>query len=370
MLHLPYIGLPMTPTFPHDYPSARLAFRETALHANAQLDTLVHPQQGRQGEELAIDLAWLGPRDARKVLLSVSGTHGIEGLYGSGCQVGWLNQRAGQALPPDTAVLLVHALNPYGFSYLRRVNEDNIDINRNCIDFSAPLPINPDYDTVHPWLLPPQWEEGSQLQLKAQLAAYSERVGLRAASKAISGGQHHHPDGVFYGGQAPCWSNQQLQFLASRYLQAAQVIAVLDHHTGLGPAGHTELICRHPVGSRSLELARQWWGADVTSPALGESATVVVSGNVRMAFEALCPQALAVAIALEVGTQAQALVRHALFADNWLYQRGQPNSAQGDVIRQQVRDAFFVDTPAWREGVFQRAMQIWQQAIEGLQAAG
>jgi hypothetical protein len=53
-----------------------------------------------------------------------------------------------------------------------------------------------------------------------------------------------------------------------------------------------------------------------------------------------------------------------------LYQRGQPNSAQGDVIRQQVRDAFFVDTPAWRGGVFQRAMQIWQQAIEGLQAAG
>ena len=80
----------MTSTFPHDYPSARLAFREAALHANAQLDKLVHPQQGRQGEELAIDLAWLGPRDARKVLVSVSGTHGIEGLYGSGCQVGWL----------------------------------------------------------------------------------------------------------------------------------------------------------------------------------------------------------------------------------------------------------------------------------------
>ena len=93
------------------------------------------------------------------MLVSVSGTHGVEGLFGSGCQVGWLEQQRGQSLPPDTAVLLVHALNPHGFSYLRRVNEDNIDINRNNIDFSAALPGNPDYDTIHPWLLPEQWDE-------------------------------------------------------------------------------------------------------------------------------------------------------------------------------------------------------------------
>jgi hypothetical protein len=359
----------MTPSFPSDYPAARAAFLDAARKASAHLDTIVHPDKGLQGEELAIDLAWLGPRDAHCVLVSVSGTHGVEGLYGNGCQVGWLQQQGSQALPPGTAVLLVHALNPHGFSYLRRVNEDNIDINRNNIDFSGALPGNPEYETIHPWLLPDQWDAPSQQELLARLMAYAQKVGMRTASRAVSGGQHTHPDGVFYGGQALCWSSRQLKRLAGDYLQQARMIAVLDHHTGLGPTGHTELICRHPVDSRPLALARQWWGADVTSPAMGESASAVVSGNVRMAFVNLCPQACVVAIAIEVGTQTQQQVRHALFADNWLYQRGQPLSAQGDAIRQQMKDAFFVDTPQWREGTFQRAMQLWQQAFDGMQSA-
>ena len=84
----------------------------------------------------------------------------------------------------------------------------------------------------------------------------------------------------------------------------------------------------------------------------------------------LCPQACVVAIAIEVGTQTQQQVRHALLADNWLYQRGQPLSAQGDAIRQQMKGAFFVDTPAWREGTFQRAMQLWRQALDSMRAGG
>src|SRR3546814_2611590 len=69
------------------------------------------------GEDLFTDTAWLGPRDAKAVLVTVSGTHGIEGYYGSGCQTGWLADGHAAKLPAGTAMLMIHASNPYGFSW-------------------------------------------------------------------------------------------------------------------------------------------------------------------------------------------------------------------------------------------------------------
>jgi Protein of unknown function (DUF2817) len=356
----------VTPIFPSNYLEARLSFLKAAHSVSAQMDVSLHPQKGFQGEDMAIDVAWLGSRNAAKVLVAISATHGVEGLYGSGCQTAWLQQFKTANLPSDTAVLMIHALNPYGFSWLRRVNEENIDINRNHVNFESVLPFNEGYEQIHDWLLPEEWTPDSQLNLQQKIMGYLAQKGVRAGTRAITGGQYRHADGVFYGGTELSWSNRQLNQFASKYLQNAKLIAVLDHHTGLGPSGHTELICRHPVDSKSLALARQWWGADVSSLASGESASEVIDGNVRMAFVHLCPQATVVSIAMEVGTQAQAQVLAALLADNWLYQKGVPQSSQGLTIRQQVRDAFFVDTSEWREKAMTRAMSVWQDALRGM----
>ena len=77
----------LAPDFAPDYASARAAFLAAAAAAGATLESRPHPHTGLQGETLSLDVAWLGPRQASRVLLSLSGTHGVEGLYGSGCQV-------------------------------------------------------------------------------------------------------------------------------------------------------------------------------------------------------------------------------------------------------------------------------------------
>ena len=358
----------LAPLFEPDYVSARAAFRAAASAAGASLETLPHPLTGLQGEDLSVDTAWLGPRGARRVLLSISGTHGVEGLHGSGCQVAFLRHITGSSLPPDTALLLVHALNPFGFSWLRRVNEDNIDVNRNYVDFRAP-PDNPGYSEVHPLLLLHSLSPEAMGQVQGDIQAFLARVGPRAGAFAITGGQYSHPDGIFYGGTTLCWSNCTLSLIAQRHLQRAHTLCVLDHHTGLGPNGHTELICRHPVGSPALNLARQWWGQDVTSPDAGESSSAVLGGNVRMALVDLCPRALVVAIAMEVGTQGQHQVVAALLADNWLHQRGTPRSALGEQVRQQMRQAFFDTSDDWQQVSLQRALVVYQQSLAGLQQA-
>jgi microcystin degradation protein MlrC len=357
-----------SPAFCPDYASAREAFLAAAQAAGAELQTIAHPLTGLQNEALGIDLAWLGPRRARRVLLSISGTHGVEGLHGSGCQTSVLRRLAHTRLPPDTALLCVHALNPYGFSWLRRVNEDNIDVNRNYVDFSQ-APANPAYAELHALLQLQSLDPQELVRVQSGLEAHMRVAGPKATAFAITGGQYTHPDGIFYGGRELCWSNRALGQIAQQYLQGARLLCVLDHHTGLGPHGHTELICRHPVGSTALELAREWWGADVTSPQAGESSSAVLGGSIRMALVDLCPRAQVVAIALEVGTQDQRQVIAALLADNWLHQSGQAQSAQGQAVRQAMRNAFFSDDAHWQQQSLRRALSVYEQGLAGMQAA-
>lgn len=355
--------------FSSDYATARAKFIAAAKAAGATLASRPHPLKGRQGETLSTDLAWLGPRDAAAVLVTVSSTHGIEGHYGSGCQVGWLREGHGASLPPGTAMLMIHSSNPHGFSWGRRVNEDNMDINRNFLDFSKAPPRNDAYGAeVHPHLLPAKWDDAEAAKIVAALDALNGKLGRRAATTAISSGQHTHADGIFYGGTKPCWSHLAMKAIAAEYLSAARRLCVIDFHTGLGPHGYSEMICRHAPGSESLSLARQWFGDAVTSPALGQSDSPVIAGNLRMGFVGFCPQAIVVASAIEVGTYSPAEVELAIIADNWVHLKGDLESATGRAIKAAMRRAFYPDTDEWRALCYPRAVEIQRQALAGLAA--
>src|SRR5207248_2833057 len=118
--------MPIADYFSPDYPNARERFCAAAERAGARLNRYLLPERlGPQGESLSIDVARLGPDSATDALVVLSGTHGVEGFGGAGCQVGFLIDRLYEALPSSGCALLVHALNPHGFAWLRRVNEDN-----------------------------------------------------------------------------------------------------------------------------------------------------------------------------------------------------------------------------------------------------
>ena len=137
------------------------------------VESFAHPMKGPDGGALATDVAWIGPRSARKRLLLTSSTHGIEGYCGSGCQISWLeNRHYYRDARPDTAVILVHAINPHGFAYGRRVTEDNVDLNRNFVDFSQPLPENKDYEALQEHANPKVWTPESVAKADAAIAAF------------------------------------------------------------------------------------------------------------------------------------------------------------------------------------------------------
>lgn len=352
--------------FSRGYPEARQRFLASAGAAGAELETRAHPAAGPEGEALATDLAWLGPKDAERVLVTISATHGVEGFCGSGAQVGWLESGLHREQPAGTAHLMIHAINPHGFAWLRRVTEDNVDLNRNFVDHDAAYPENPGYDALAEALGPKEWNEAVVAQSHSALGAYAEAHGHGALQSAISGGQYRHPAGIFFGGHGPTWSRRVMEEVFAGRLAHARQVAVVDFHTGLGPYGHGERISVQPPGSAGLARASEWYRGDLTSPALGTSASAELHGtNVVGMEQALAGRALT-AIALEYGTIPLPEVFLALCADNWLHHHGELGSAKAKAIKTQIRAAFYPDADDWKDLVWERAAETLRCALEGL----
>lgn len=353
--------------FPTDYWQARARFRAAATAAGARLETLANPVPGPDGRALTCDLAWHGPENAERILVTLSATHGVEGFCGSAVQSGWLESGLVEERPAGVALLQVHAINPHGFAFERRVTEGNVDLNRNFVEHDAPYPANAGYDELAEALCPEEWSDAAIAAGDRLLDDYGERHGIDALARAISGGQYSHPRGIFYGGTAATWSNRTLRSIFAR-LREAKAVAAIDYHTGLGPSGHGERICPHPPGSSALARTEAWYQGDITSPALGTSSSAELQGvNLLGMEEALAGSGCALtAIALEYGTLPTLEVRHALRADNWLHAHGQPGSPKGRAIKKQIRAAFYPETRDWKRAVWERAVETQRLALAGL----
>ncbi|WP_093798653.1 M14 family metallopeptidase [Streptomyces sp. Wb2n-11] len=360
----------MADAFPLDYSRARADFLAAAEEAGARLRTFTLPgHSGPDGGELCVDTAYLGPSDPAKLLVTVSGTHGIEGFCGSACQTGILLREgvAKAAAGTTTGVLLVHALNPYGFAYLRRVNEDNVDLNRNFVYHDA-LPHNGAYDTVHRTLVPTDAAEFSPGELVANLTALRDRLGPQRLQEAVTRGQYRHPDGLFYGGHAPTWSRRVFETVVAEQVAGAAHIGYIDLHTGLGERGVGEPIFRGGRDAGAHHRARRWYGDALTVSEHGTSSSTPIVGNTATAVaDGLDAGSRLTAITLEFGTQPGPEVLLALCADTWLHRHHPPNDAVRSDLKRLIRDAFCpADDARWREQVLQRAREVFDQAVVGL----
>jgi hypothetical protein len=352
--------------FSRSYAEARQKFLEAAQAAGLKVHSHYHPRPGRDGESLAMDVVREGPADARDLLIISSACHGVEGYCGSGVQVNALRDVAWRqaAREAGVAVLYIHALNPHGFSHVRRVTHENVDINRNFHDYSQPLPVNTAYREVQPLLLPEVWPPDAANA--AAVARFIAERGMPAFQAAVSGGQHEFADGLFFGGRGPTWSNLTLRNVLREHGRACQRMAWIDLHTGLGPSGVGERIFACADDKAALARAKAWWGDGITSIYDGSSTSAYLTGLMWMAAYDECPQAQYTGIAMEYGTQPMEKVMHALRGDHWLHLHPEAPAALRQQIKHDLMDAFYVDTDEWRQQIVDQAMDAMHQAVSGL----
>jgi hypothetical protein len=332
-----------------DLTASRTRVLGLADEAGATLARYRHPRLGPDGAELSTDTARFGAPigEARTVVLLSSGLHGVEGHAGSGVQQLLLESGRLAALPDDVAVVLVHAVNPYGFAWSRRVDHENIDVNRNFVDYSA-LPENPRYGEVDAILNPSELDPDDRSFLGDLLAFWTE-VGDDVAFRTISGGQYSHPRGVQFGGQGASWSRRTLEQIWGRELEGAEEAIALDVHTGLGPLGRLTVFQTADPGEAAAEAGAAWFPEHIYR---SDRTGSVDHGLMGPGLDEWAGGRLATStFVLEVGTHDPTEGVSVFRADNWLHHHGDPTSEVGLRIRQQVRDFFFVEDPGWRTDV-------------------
>jgi octopine/nopaline transport system ATP-binding protein len=355
-----------------DYATMRQRFVAAARAAGAALSEHVHPLHGPDGKPIATDVALIGQADAPKLIVLISGTHGVEGAYGSACQTEWLARKADWALPDDVAVLMVHLINPWGTAWSRRVNEDNVDLNRNFLDWAAPRPENPSYADLHSALVVPAWEGADRVAADDAMADAVRARGQTAISSIIEAGQYTYPDGLFYGGEGPVWSNRVLGAVMAEFCQKATEVIVFDLHTGAGPYGYPALLSVSPVDHAGLGWGAQIFGpamvpvitgtAATTNTGIAATATGYVSDFVRRSM----PQARVLPLVMECGTLSSAEMQRRVVDDNWLHLFGRLESDRGQRIKSGLLHGFIPQDDSWQEICLATSLRHFDSALAAL----
>jgi Protein of unknown function (DUF2817) len=205
------------------------------------------------------------PGSKSKYLIHISGTHGAEGYAGSAIQSAALqylsdifndftDDEISSLKNSIPTIVFVHALNPYGFANNRRVNEDNIDLNRNFLneqEFQSVRNRHPNfagYVDIDDYINPTTQLyknlflndlNGYIITAKAVLSH-----GMIKIKKGLLSGNYFKPKGLGFGGFKLSKSGQNLVRLMNQLdiHGTAENVVLIDVHTGLGPSGQDTLM--------------------------------------------------------------------------------------------------------------------------------
>ena len=89
---------------------------------------------------------------------------------------------------------------------------------------------------------------------------YLAQHGEKGFQSVVSSGQHRYPEGLFYGGREPTWSNLTLRGVLREHGPRCRRLGWIDFHTGLGPSGVGERIFACRDDAAAYARARRWWG--------------------------------------------------------------------------------------------------------------
>ena len=195
-----------------------------------------------ESDDLYIDKVYLPSSGERtNLILLTTGVHGMEGYIGSVMLDVFFAEIYPTLNTENTGILIVANVNPYGMKYMRRYNENNVDLNRNFIEDwdNFDRSSNTEYPKVDKFLQPEGkmgnafWHE---VGFYLSLAKEAIFTGADTISDALLTGQYEYPEGVYYGGDGDEKSTTYLKGVFRECLDSEyENIVHVDIHSGYGP---------------------------------------------------------------------------------------------------------------------------------------
>jgi len=360
--------------FAESYPAARGHFLEAVdtfeTHSGRRCVRTRHSTV--DAEDLTVDVAHFEPPDGRRLFLVTSGVHGIEGYAGNAIQRALLGGPLAR-LAADCGVMLVHAVNPWGMAHFRRVNANNVDLNRNFAAAGDALyqTRNPGYRLIARALAPRRACEGalaSQAQLLGNLSAATLLNGYATLKQALLAGQYESPEGLFYGGAERQRETRLFAELFEPLCTRYEEILLVDLHTGYGTRGQVQLL-------RSVADSQERIGpeaGDARGPknrAQGYFVTGDLVAFCRRTAKRIKPGGIFSGVVVEIGTTGLSMWTQlrdlgTMVRENQVHRHGARTLAVERAVKSSFRELFHPTDTAWQRDALVAALA----AIEDLSA--
>jgi hypothetical protein len=361
------------------YEDCRSAFVERARRLASLykgVEVFQVPVAGKGDSDLTIDGCYIPAQKAKENLLVLSsGIHGVEGFLGSAVQSMAMDDVLGPDDLDGTGVLLIHGMNPYGFKHLRRVTENNVDLNRNCaIEESLFETRNEGYGRLRDLLNPRgKADDRSVKDKNIHLVILRKALAgsVSALRQAILQGQYDYPEGISFGGRAPepqiVAMGPLLRDLTGPYAR----ILTIDLHTGYGENGTMHLFAE-PVRDAETKAEMEALFAGYRVDWADSAGFYTVSGSFADYLGSLAPGKKYYAMPLEFGTlDSQKLFGslkslHIMMLENQGFQYGYKDEKTEARIKRDFLEMFCPSDPVWRSKAVMDAKRILERVLEGL----
>jgi len=342
--------------FSEDYFLARDRFRRAAAQAGGRAIALPITAKGPGGQTLTIDMAWFGSENPSRVLVHSSGLHGVEGFAGSAIQLQLLDHLP--AMPNDTALVLVHVLNPYGMSWLRRVNENNVDLNRNFREDGSSSTAATSYSRLDRFLNPKTSPHFDFFHLKAVTLIL--RHGMAPLKQSIVGGQYEFPKGLFFGGTRMEEGPRLYETFLKERLAGVDRAVVIDVHTGVGRYAEDLVL----VEAEDCDRLRNRFGPRVTPLEPERGAAYRIEGGLQSMIFRVFSKTRPVFVGQEFGTYNPVKVLHALREENRWHHYGEGSLEHW--TKRAIKETFCPSDESWRKAVLRRGEELIKEAMTEL----
>ena len=367
----------MTDYFPSSYEDSRERFRlSLSLLQQKWPDARLESYPLKEHPDLSVDWIWADSRRKENLVIVSTGEHGIEGYVGAAMMKVFIEEFAPRLDSEDTGLLLIHALNPWGMKYHRKVNENNVDMNRNFVfDGNFDPAINPEFHQVS-YLINPQKRMRSfgleNLYFWGRVVRALLTAGYATVSQAFLLGQHHTPNGCFYGGSSYQETTKVAMDLYRQAIEAYQNGIQFDMHTGYGPRYQMTVIVppNDPVPSGE---AMQKFNYPLVQKITADE-FYAISGDMgeyyyRM-IEAKYPGKRLFACGFEFGTFGDSLLARirslrSMVFENQLHWHGAKDKKTAERVLNEFEKHYYPRETKWRE----KALSDGRQAFEGILSA-
>jgi hypothetical protein len=357
--------------FQESYDECRKAFLAAAdelkaKYPNVEIASIKVAEPGE--DDLFIDTCYL-PAQKRKerIILLMSGLHGIEGFAGSAVQQYVMKELVPTWDLEKSGVLLVHGLNPYGFKHERRVSKRNIDLNRNFSFDGALFKLkNEGYKKVYGLLNPEGKADAGSLSNRffPVKAAYNiVKFSMKALRDAVLRGQYEFEKGIYYGGNKSEPQKGIIDTIINGAPRDYRAVLALELHTGYGKRNTMHLF-PNPEKDKRIKGAMEevFKGYQVDWGDQGDF--YQTTGDLMGYLEkTIAPKMFFVPMVFEFGTMdsqtTMGSIRsiHAVILENQGFQFGYDSDDDRKEIKDRFRKAYYPSSPEWRSEVIRQVKE-------------